>query len=320
MAVDAALVSLVQPGEPIVVAVNGPASARLASQAARIGAEVVAVEHEPGRPVDLGRLEAALWARSARVCALVHADWETGVMDDPQPACALAREHGALALVDCRATLGAAPVEAAVWGADIVCAGAGVGLGAPAGLALLGLGPQAEAALAARAAPPIVWSLDLARVGCVDDLPAPRLAGLREALAACQAGGPEPVRATRRLRQALCAGLQALGLVLVGPPERAAAGLAAAFAPPGVDAARVRLRMLDAYGVDVGLLGGSAAPVGWRFALRGADLAAPDIRLAVTALAEALSAEVLGVEAPPEGRAVDLAAALVATGRALDGA
>src|ERR1700694_1847800 len=56
---EAALVNLVEPGDPVVVGVNGLFGQRMAEVAARCGAKVIAVESEWGTPLDPDRLISA---------------------------------------------------------------------------------------------------------------------------------------------------------------------------------------------------------------------------------------------------------------------
>lgn len=112
---EAAMLNLLEPGDTAVVCINGVFGERMAQMAERAGAEVVRLEHAWGRPVDPQEVEAALWARRAKVLAFVHAETSTGVLTDPAPLCALAREHGALSVVDCVTSLGGVTVDAQGW-------------------------------------------------------------------------------------------------------------------------------------------------------------------------------------------------------------
>ncbi len=158
---EAAMLNLLEPGEIAVVAINGVFGQRLAEMAERAGADVVRVEHPWGEPVDPARVEAALWARGAKLLAFVHAETSTGVMSDPGPLCALAREHGALSVVDCVTSLGGIAVSAAEWGADVLYSGTQKCLSAPPGLAPFALGPRARDAIAARKTKPRTWLYDV---------------------------------------------------------------------------------------------------------------------------------------------------------------
>ena len=310
-ALEAALLTLIQPGDVVVAAVNGALSGQMADRAARAGADVIAVEHEAGEAVDLARVEAALWAQGARLCLAAHADSATGVMDDPGPLCALAREHGALPLIECSASLGVAVVDGRAWGAQVVCAGAGAGLDAPTGVAILALGAQAQAVMAARQAPPVTWTLDLARRPGAGALPPALLFALRQALVEVERPGAAARRdACGRLRDGLAAGLAALGLTAGSPAARSAPGLVIVLAPVGVNVDKARRRMQDAFGVEVGLFEGASGARGWRAGLLGAWLAPADVRLALAAFCDALD---------DQGVRSDLAAALGAADLVLSG-
>ena len=80
---EAAFVNTVGPGDVVVVAVNGLFGQRMVDVAARCGAEVVAVEHEWGQPVDAERVLAA--HPSPKLIAAVHAETSTGVLSDLEP-------------------------------------------------------------------------------------------------------------------------------------------------------------------------------------------------------------------------------------------
>ena len=80
---EAALLNLLEPGDVAVICVNGVFGERMCQMAARAGAEVVRVDHVWGEAVDPQRVEAALWARGAKLLAFVHAETSTGVFSDP---------------------------------------------------------------------------------------------------------------------------------------------------------------------------------------------------------------------------------------------
>src|SRR3954471_7034086 len=102
---EAAFVNTVGPGDVVVVAVNGLFGQRMVDVASRCGAEVIAVEHEWGAPVDPERVLAA--HPSPKLIAAVHAETSTGVRSDLVP---LAEGKGdALLLADCVTSLGGLP-------------------------------------------------------------------------------------------------------------------------------------------------------------------------------------------------------------------
>ncbi len=301
-AMEAAMANLLEPGETAVVAVNGVFGERLAQMAERCGAEVVRVDHPWGEPVDPRRVEAALWARGAKLLAFVHAETSTGVRSDPAPLCALAREHGALTVVDCVTSLGGIPVEAQGWGADVLYSGAQKCLSAPPGLAPFALGPRAQEAVKARKSPPRTWLNDFGLLMEYWDgaggggrayhhtAPVNAVYGLHEAMVAVFEEGLEARFARHaRVHTALVAGLEALDLKLPVAAEHRLPQLNLVTAPEGVDEARVRAAMLDRFGVEIGGGLGSFKGRAWRIGLMGASATPRHVRLVLAALADALA-------------------------------
>src|SRR5215207_8059879 len=77
---EAAFVNVVQPGDVVVVGVNGVFGGRMCDVAARCGAEVVRVDVEWGRAIDPQLLLDAHPAPA--IIAVVHAETSTGVRND----------------------------------------------------------------------------------------------------------------------------------------------------------------------------------------------------------------------------------------------
>src|SRR5579864_861899 len=220
---EAALMNLLEPGDRAVIAVNGQFGERMADMAGRAGAEAVKVEHDWGAPVDPERIAAALRAGPAKLLAFVHAETSTGAMSEPGTLCALAREAGALSVVDCVTSLGGVEVDAAGWGADVIYSGTQKCLSAPPGLAPFAVSPRAREAMAGRKEKARTWLLDMALLmgywggegGRTYHHTAPinALYGLHEALLALLEEGLEAAHARHwRVHEALAAGIEAAGL------------------------------------------------------------------------------------------------------------
>lgn len=299
---EAALLNLLEPGDVAVVAINGVFGERMAQMAARAGAEVVRVEHAWGEAVDPQRVEAALWARGAKVLAFVHAETSTGALSDAAALCALAREHGALSVVDCVTSLGGLPVLAAEWDADVLYSGTQKCLSAAPGLSPFAFGPRAQEAVRARKTPPRTWLYDLGLLmgywaageggarAYHHTAPVNAVYGLHEALVALFEEGLEAVHARHlRVHRAFAAGAQALGLPLLVPAERRLPMLNTLLVPDGVDEARVRARMLERHGVEIGAGLGPLKGRVWRVGLMGASATPRHVRLGLLALGDALA-------------------------------
>ena len=80
---EACFVNLVEPGDSVIVGVNGVFGERMCEVARRAGAEVVRVDAGWGTPIDPQALLDALAAHpGARALAVVHAETSTGVEND----------------------------------------------------------------------------------------------------------------------------------------------------------------------------------------------------------------------------------------------
>ena len=306
LGMETAMLNLLEPGEVAVIASNGLFGGRMADMAARAGAEVVVVEHDWGAPIDPERVEAALWARRAKLLAFVHAETSTGALSDPGPLCTLAREHGALTVVDCVTSLGGVEVKVGEWGADVVYSGTQKCLSAPPGLSPFALGPRAREAIAARKTNARTWLGDLSLLMSYwggeggrsyhHTAPVNAIYGLHEALVALfEEGLDARIARHRKMHEGLAAGLAGLGLDLLVAKAHRLPQLNAVKVPEGVDEAAVRARMLDRFGVEIGAGVGALKGKVWRIGLMGASADARHVRLCLTALADALAAQGLDV-------------------------
>jgi alanine-glyoxylate transaminase/serine-glyoxylate transaminase/serine-pyruvate transaminase len=299
---EAAMLNLLEPGDVAVIAVNGLFGGRLAEMAVRAGAEVVKVEHEWGQPIDPEKVEAALWARRAKVLAFVHAETSTGALSDPGPLCALAREHGALTVVDCVTSLGGVSVDVAGWDADVVYSGTQKCLSAAPGLAPFAFGARARDAIKARKSPARTWLNDLSLLMSYwggeggrayhHTAPVNAVYGLHEALTVLLEEGVEAsIVRHRRMHEAFASGIAAMGLdFLVAKPHRLPQ-LNTVVVPDGIDEAQVRARMLDRFSLEIGAGVGAMKGKIWRIGLMGASATPRHVRLCLMALAEALAAQ-----------------------------
>lgn len=295
---EACFDNLVEPGDTVIVCRNGVFGGRMRENALRAGAEVVMVEDEFSRPVDPEKLETALRAHpGTKAVAFVHAETSTGARSDAATLCRLAREHGALSIVDTVTSLGGCEVDVDGWGADAVYSGSQKCLSAPPGLSPLSFSERAVEALRARRSPVHSWFLDLSLVMAYWDgsggrsyhhtAPINMLYALHESLIMLRAEGLEAAWARHQAsHERLRAGLEELGLDLLVKPPHNLPQLNAVVVPAGVDEAGVRRALLNDHGIEVGAGLGPLAGTIWRVGLMGAS-ARPD---AVDRLLQALHA------------------------------
>ncbi len=310
---EAAVVNIVEPGDKVVVCINGVFGTRLREIVSRAGGEAISVEFDWGTPVDPAAVEAALKTAGTRAgkvkaVAFVHAETSTGVASDAAALCAIASEHDALSIVDAVTSVGGIDVDVDGWGADILYSGAQKCLSAPPGLSPLTLSPAAVEAVKARQTPVQSWFLDLTLVmaywGNGDGAPrtyhhtAPvnALYGLHEALVILEEEGLEASWARHaRMHGALKAGLEAMGLSLYVDEACRLPQLNAVTIPDGVDEAMVRKHLLDNFSLEIGAGLGALAGKVWRIGLMGASARPDRVLLCLEALEDALMQQQAGI-------------------------
>lgn len=299
---EAAIMNLLEPGDVAAVAVNGQFGERMVDMAGRAGAEVLRIEHDWGTPVDAQKVADALKGRKVKTLGFVHAETSTGALSDPGPLCAIAREAGALTIVDCVTSLGGVPVDAAGWGADVIYSGTQKCLSAPPGLSPFAMSPRAREAVAGRKEKARNWLLDMGLIMSYwggeggrtyhHTAPINALYGLHEALVVIEEEGLAAAHARHRaMHEALVAGLEAAGLSLLVAPGHRLPQLNAVKVPDGIDEAQVRSRMLAKYSLEIGAGLGPLKGQIWRIGLMGASATPWHVRLCLTALTEALAAQ-----------------------------
>jgi alanine-glyoxylate transaminase / serine-glyoxylate transaminase / serine-pyruvate transaminase len=301
---EAAFVNLVEPGDTVVVCVNGVFGGRMRENVERCGGTAIVVEDAWGHPVDPDKVAVALKNHpEASILAFVHAETSTGVRSDAETLCKLAHEHGCLVIMDAVTSLGGIPVEVDGWGVDAVYAGSQKCLSCAPGLAPLSLSPRAVERIRTRIHPVQSWFLDLNLVmgywGSGDATPkrayhhtAPinALYGLHEALVMLAEEGLEASwRRHARMHGALKTGLEALGLELLVEDPWRLPQLNAVRVPVGVDEAAVRQRLLAEFNLELG--GGLGALAGkvWRIGLMGYSARPDNVRLCLQALGSVLA-------------------------------
>ncbi|MEE8443375.1 MAG: alanine--glyoxylate aminotransferase family protein [Dehalococcoidia bacterium] len=267
---EAALYNTLEPGDTVVVGINGFFADRMSHIAARCGATVHRVEAEWGCPLDPQALEAEVKKHaSVKAVAVVHAETSTGVLNPVADIANMAHAHGALVIVDAVTSLGGLNVEVDNWGIDVCYSATQKCLGCPPGLAPITLGGNAEKALDNRQTPVQSYYLDMSllRVYWAENrtyhhtAPISMIYGLREGLRIVLEEGLE-ARYQRHERNAtaLRAGLEALGLTLFAQEGVRLPTLTTICVPDGVNDANVRTALLRQYNIEIG--GGLGAVAG----------------------------------------------------------
>jgi (S)-ureidoglycine-glyoxylate aminotransferase len=299
---EAAMVSLLEPGDRVVIGQCGRFGLLLEDLARRCDADVCVVRAEWGQALDPVTIETAVRAAPTKVLAVVHGETSTGVLQPLAELGRIARAHDALLLADVVVTLGGAEVALDAWNVDVAVGGTQKCLSCPSGLAPIAYNARAEEAISRRRIPVRSNYLDLgqlARYWSADRVnhhtaPTSMVYGLRAALDAVAEEGLPARFARHRLHgDALRAGVAALGLSLFGkePSERRLAMLTPVIVPDGVDDARVRRALLEDFGIEIGAAFGPLQGKVWRIGTMGYSARRENVLLLLGALEQVLRRE-----------------------------
>jgi alanine-glyoxylate transaminase/serine-glyoxylate transaminase/serine-pyruvate transaminase len=304
---EACIVNLVEPGDEVVIGVNGVFGTRLVEVARRAGATVVEAAAPWGEIVPDAVLQAALArTRRPKLVVVVHAETSTGVWQPLEEASRLAHAAGALFVVDCVTSLAGCPVEIDRIGIDAAYSGTQKCLSCPPGLSPVTFGPAAVAALRARSRPVQSWYLDLTMLEKYwgeervyhHTAPISMNYALYEALRLVVEEGLEARFARhRRHHQALVAGLEALGLTMAVAPAHRLWMLNSVRVPDGVDDVALRRALLLDAGIEIGGGLGPLKGKTWRIGLMGESSTAANVLRLVEALERLLPRHGLKVPA-----------------------
>lgn len=276
---EACFVNLVEPGDRVLVLVNGVFGTRMADVAGRLGADVETMTFEWGTPVRPGKVAAHLAEEQYHLVAVVHAETSTGVANPVAEIGELVSTTGALYLVDTVTSLGGLPVRADEWGADAVYSGTQKCLSCPPGLAPVTFSERAVAKLQARRSKVPNWYLDLtlilnywsgAKRAYHHTAPINMLYGLYAALRLVLEEGLDAVFARHlAAHELLVDGLAQRGLAMLVEPSARLPMLNAVLVPDGCDEAVVRSRLLREHRLEIGAGLGPLAGKIWRIGLMG---------------------------------------------------
>ena len=293
---EATVVNLVEPGDEVIVCVNGVFGGRLKDVAERSGAKVLAVEAPWGEIIEPAAIAEALKKQpGTKVVMIVHAETSTGAHQPLEEISQLVHDAGALLLVDAVTSLGGIPLHLDELKIDACYSGTQKCLSCPPGLAPVSFSAAAVEKIMSRKTKVQSWYLDMSMLKNYwgqervyhHTAPINMTYALRESLAIVLEEGLE-ARWQRHQQNhlALKAGLEAIGLNYI--PKHSLASLNAIHVPEGVDEAAVRRRLLNDYGIEIGAGLGPFKGKAWRIGLMGASSTRRHVMLVLTALEDLL--------------------------------
>ncbi len=297
---EAAFANLLEPGDKVIVCVNGVFGMRMSENVRRMGGEPVVVEDQWGKPVDPEKLADALAAHpDAKIVSFVHAETSTGVCSDVAQLCRLAKAAGCLTIVDAVTAVGGVELRVDDWQADVVYAGTQKCLSCPPGISLITFSDAAAARVKARKLPVQSWFLDVSLLMAYWEgegartyhhtAPVNAMYSLHEALLMLHEEGLENAwQRHHSMHELLVRGLSGLGINFVVDARHRLPQLNVVSVPDGVDEAAVRRSLLEDYNLEIGAGLGVFAGKVWRIGLMGYAARRENVQLCVSALGSCL--------------------------------
>jgi alanine-glyoxylate transaminase/serine-glyoxylate transaminase/serine-pyruvate transaminase len=277
---EAAFVNMVEPGDEVLVCVNGVFGARMSDIVERIGGILHRIDRPWGEVFDSQEISQALKKHpGVRLVAIVHAETSTGAHQPLEEIGKICRAEGKLFLVDAVTSLGGTELLADDWSLDICYSGTQKCLSCPPGLAPITLSQRALDKLHGRKRKVSSWYLDL---GMIENYwsegkrayhhtaPISMNYALHQALALALEEGLQARYERHRFHSsALMNGLLALGFRPFAQEGHRLVMLNAVWLPEGVEDAPTRRALLEQFNIEIGGGLGQLAGKIWRVGLMG---------------------------------------------------
>ncbi len=296
-AMEAAIANLVEPGDPVLVCVNGYFGLRLADLAERYGGQVGTITCPWGEVFSPGEVNDALNQRPAKVVAIVHAETSTGALQPLDEIVKIIHQHDAIVIVDAVTSLGGLPVRVDEVGIDLCYSGSQKCLSCPPGASPITLGPKALEKLRKRktSVPDFYFDLRLLEKYWGEErayhhtAPISTIYALYEGLRVVAEEGLENRWARHRHNaEYLWSGLEDLGLELLVTESYRIPTLTTVRIPAGVIDLEIRRSLLKEYNIEIsGGLGELAGKI-WRIGLMGYSSRKENILILLAALGKML--------------------------------
>jgi len=294
---ETCVVNLIEPGDKMVVCVNGVFGQRMTDVAQRAGAAVTTIERPWGEVFDLQQIREVVQKVRPKVLGIVHAETSTGAWQPVGELGKLCHQFDTLLLLDTVTSLGGAPVDLDAWEMDAVYSGTQKCLSCPPGLSPVSFSARAVDAINARKTKVQSWYLDMGMVQRYwgeerfyhHTAPITMIYGLHEALQLVHEEGLVD-RWRRHLRNhlALKTGLAALGISYAAAEGHQLPMLNAVRIPTGIDDLATRKRLLSEFGIEIGGGLGDFKGKVWRIGLMGYSSRANNVLLFLAALEQCL--------------------------------
>jgi (S)-ureidoglycine-glyoxylate aminotransferase len=292
--VEAILVSIISPGDKVLVPSFGRFGFLLAEISKRCGGEVVTIERDWGTVFTPEEIEAAIRQHKPRVLAVVHGDTSTTMAQPLDQLGAICRKHDVLLYTDATASLGGMNVAIDDWKVDAASSGLQKCLSGPPGSSPITVNERIVDVVKRRrhveggirpadfvdGDGPVIQS-NYFDLGMLMDYwsemrlnhhteATSMLYAAREAVRIVLAEGLDACFARHRLASdAITSGLVEMGLKLFGDQTNKMPNVTGVYIPDGVNGDAVRGMMLNDFGIEIGTSFGPLHGKIWRIGTMG---------------------------------------------------
>lgn len=330
-AIEAAFVSTIAPGDPVLVCCAGRFGMLLKEIAERCDAEVHVIERPWGEVFPLEQIEQAIIEVKPKLVATVQGDTSTTMCQPLEGLGDICHKYGALLYTDATASMVGNDLRVDEWGIDIATTGMQKCFGGPSGMAPITVSDRAVDVMEQRKS---------IEAGVADgaqeittnrirsnyfDLPqifdywGPRhlnhhteathmLYAMHEAARIIVEEGIDNVIARHRLNgMAMSAAIEGMGLKLYGDQSHRMNDVIGVVIPNGVDDAAIRTQLLNDFSVEIASSFGPLKGTIWRIGVMGCNARKDAVLTCAAALGNVLERN--GVAVTP-GKGIEAALAV----------
>jgi alanine-glyoxylate transaminase / serine-glyoxylate transaminase / serine-pyruvate transaminase len=296
---ETVFVNLVEPGDKVIVGVNGLFGARMVDVATRCGAEVIEVHARWGEIIKCSAIEEALRQHNdVKLVAVVHAETSTGVRQPLKELSKVVHAYGALFVCDMVTSLGGIPTNIDEYEIDAAYSGTQKCLSAPPSLSPVTFSERALQVMTTRKTQVQSWYLDLSMIQSYwgeerfyhHTAPISSIYALYEALRIIK---EETLQATFERHayygKELQIGLEKLGLALLVEEKYRLPQLTSVCIPDNINDVSFRKRLLEKYGIEIGGGLGELKGKVWRIGLMGYNAKKVNVALILSAFEDILN-------------------------------
>ena len=295
---EACFVNLVEPGDKVLVCINGVFGNRMVENVERCGGEAITVNNTWGEQTDLNVVEDTLKANpDIKILAFVHAETSTGVRNSVEEVRALLNED-TIFIVDAVTSFGTIELNVDLWGIDAVFSCSQKGLSCPPGASPVSFSKKAMDKILNRQTKVPNFYLDMQQIiqylggeqrTYHHTAPINSMYAIYQALLDLENEGLDnTISRHLEAHKILIAGLEELGVKMLVDESCRLPSLNSVIIPGGVDDLEIRKKLIDDYDIEIG---GGLGPLGgqiWRIGLMGYSAKQSNVDRLLSALKELL--------------------------------